>query len=397
MKSLITPVFQSLLPLIIITSCNGQNKHLQTTAEPKEAFSEESAITFGPPNIHLYEVRDGITYGLKRDASQQIGEFVRRIFQDSQGNFWFGTNKYGVCRYDGISYRYFSVSEGMAGAQITGILEDAEGNLWFSTNGGVSKYDPVADKAEETAFTSYTTKHGLSDNYVWSLFQDSRGIIWAGTNRGLCQFRGTQFLPLTASLTGAGASACGSGFTAFPLPQADVKNPQSRFSPSLVRSIMEDKNGNLWFGTDGVGVCIYDGQTFRHLTTRDGLCDNNIVCIIEDKNGNIWLSSMFGGLSRYDGHSFTNYNVENNAIRDNEVWTIYEDTSGDIWFCAEGFGVYRISGNEIDNFSKTEGLPIEAVQSIFQDRRGFYWIGGYDGLYRYDGKFFTNVTREGGC
>lgn len=34
----------------------------------------------------------------------QISEFVRRIFQDSRGDMWFGTNGDGVIRYDGTSF-----------------------------------------------------------------------------------------------------------------------------------------------------------------------------------------------------------------------------------------------------------------------------------------------------
>lgn len=195
------------------------------------------------------------------------------------------------------------------------------------------------------------------------------------------------------------------------LPQAEVENPDPRFSTKLVRSVMEDKNGNLWFGTDGVGVCIYSPAAeqrghpaFRHLTTANGLCGNQIVCIIQSRDGDIWLSSMFGGLSRYSPaaakagkNPFTNYNLENNSMGDNEVWTVYEDRAGAIWFCSEGFGVYRIHGKSIENFGKDEGLPIEAVQSIFQDGEGRMWIGGYGGLYRYDGKSFVNITKGDAC
>src|SRR5690606_656421 len=94
----------------------------------------------------------------------------------------------------------------------------------------------------------------------------------------------------------------GAKFTAFTLPQADVSNPKPRFSTKLVSSIMQDKSGNLWFGTDGVGVYKYDpsaketdGKRFTHITMKDGLCDNSIVSIIEDSAGNIWFSSRFGG------------------------------------------------------------------------------------------------------
>jgi len=44
------------------------------------------------------------------DSSLQISEYVRRIFQDKNGNIWCGTNDDGVCRYDGKTLTYFSGS-----------------------------------------------------------------------------------------------------------------------------------------------------------------------------------------------------------------------------------------------------------------------------------------------
>ncbi len=88
--------------------------------------------------------------------AQQISEYVREVFQDRDGNFWFGTNGDGVCRYDGKSLTYLSVEEGFGGRAVRGILQDNDGVMWFATNGGVSRY-------EAGIFTNYTVANGLSD------------------------------------------------------------------------------------------------------------------------------------------------------------------------------------------------------------------------------------------
>jgi ligand-binding sensor domain-containing protein len=46
-------------------------------------------------------------------------------------------------------------------------------------------------------------------------------------------------------------------------------NPDG-FINTSVFAINEDKNGNLWFGTDQ-GVYKYDGKTFRNYNQKDGL------------------------------------------------------------------------------------------------------------------------------
>ena len=42
---------------------------------------------------------------------------------------------------------------------------------------------------------------------------------------------------------------------------------------NLVRSILEDKRGNLWIGTQGGGICRYDGKTFTAYSVEQGLGD----------------------------------------------------------------------------------------------------------------------------
>ena len=98
---------------------------------------------------------------VQADDNEQIGVFVRRIFQDRKGDLWFGTNRFGVCRYDGERVTYFSTEEGLGGNQVTGIQEDGKGNMWFSNSGGVSRFDG-------SSITTYTEKDGLSSTSVWS-------------------------------------------------------------------------------------------------------------------------------------------------------------------------------------------------------------------------------------
>ena len=61
-----------------------------------------------------------------------ISEYIRNMYQDKNGNFWFGTNGYGVAHFDGDHVSYYSLEQGFGGQQITGITEDSEKNIWFS-------------------------------------------------------------------------------------------------------------------------------------------------------------------------------------------------------------------------------------------------------------------------
>ncbi|MCK4748651.1 MAG: SpoIIE family protein phosphatase, partial [Bacteroidales bacterium] len=65
---------------------------------------------------------------------------------------------------------------------------------------------------------------------------------------------------------------------------------------NIVLSVMEDHNGNMWFGTNN-GISVFNGNAFINFTTREGLSADAVTTITEDENGEIWIGTI-NGLSR---------------------------------------------------------------------------------------------------
>lgn len=107
MKQLIITVV-TLLWLVFITSCNPQAKTKQ--AQVNHAVASSAYSPFRPDQL-VY----GNNYDYQSNKPKQIAKYVRRIFEDSRGNLWFGTNALGVCRYDGDTLVYFSTYNGLSG------------------------------------------------------------------------------------------------------------------------------------------------------------------------------------------------------------------------------------------------------------------------------------------
>ncbi len=163
---------------------------------------------------------------------------------------------------------------------------------------------------------------------------------------------------------------------------------------SNVESILEDKNGNLWFGTDG-GVSKYDGELFTHFTVKEGLSNNRVKSILEDKDGNIWFGTNGGGVSRYNGESFTHL-TEKEGLSNNIVRSIIEDRIGNLWFGTDGGGVSRYNGESFTHLTEKEGLSNNSVYSIKEDKIGNLWFGTNAGVCKYDGESFTHFTEKEG-
>ncbi|KAA5536590.1 hypothetical protein F0919_02665 [Taibaiella lutea] len=172
---------------------------------------------------------------------------------------------------------------------------------------------------------------------------------------------------------------------------------------------LQDKDGNLWFGTAGEGLYRYDGKWFTQFTVADGLSCNFISSLLEDKNGNIWIGTR-DGLCRYDGNKITPFTISKGFMtvannnkdyyyseqsKKETVWDIYQDKSGKIWF-GTGDGLYCYDGNIFTRFLDNpdvinkSGLKLKMVSSILEDKMGNIWFAsgmppGQEGICRYDG------------
>ena len=56
-------------------------------------------------------------------------------------------------------------------------------------------------------------------------------------------------------------------------------------SGTRIHSIIQDREGLLWFGTFDGGVSRFDGETFTTFTTQDGLAGNTVMSIVQDREG----------------------------------------------------------------------------------------------------------------
>jgi len=161
----------------------------------------------------------------------------------------------------------------------------------------------------------------------------------------------------------------------------------------------------VWFGTNGGGVSKYDGVTFANFTTKEGLCDNTVSSILEDRGGNLWFGTD-GGVSEFDGKTFTTKEDLSNYI----VLSMLEDGEGNLWFGTYGGGVskynYPRKGEveSFETFTSRDGLCDDAVLSMVFDDAGNLWIGTNKGVDRFDTsgykktgkKIFKHYGREEG-
>jgi len=122
-----------------------------------------------------------------------------------------------------------------------------------------------------------------------------------------------------------------------------------------------------------------NGTEIERFTTEDGLPHNRVSAIVQDRRGDMWFgtgavtsSKAGGGVSRYDGERFETFSTQDGLLG-NSVECILEDREGTLWFGTER-GVSRYDGKRFEDFGRTHGLT-DGVTSIAEDAEGtlFFW------------------------
>lgn len=161
----------------------------------------------------------------------------------------------------------------------------------------------------------------------------------------------------------------------------------------VVHCELLDKDGNLWFSINGEGAYRYDGKTFTNFTTKDGLCTNNVGAIIQDKSGNILFGTDMG-VCRYDGKYFSTIPITDTL----NITSLFEDHDGILWMGVMNKGIYRYDGANLSNVLSKYKHPFygdkveKFISDIIQDKKGNIWFSSWNGggVWRFDGKEFKN-------
>jgi ligand-binding sensor domain-containing protein len=216
---------------------------------------------------------DGNTWTSYTTLDGLVDNQIRAIAIDKEGNKWFGTSL-GVSKFDGNTWTTYTTSDGLPDNFVLTIAVDNEGNKWFGTGMGVSKFDG-------NTWTTYTTSDGLFSNYVRIIAIDKEGNKWFGGGAGVSKFDGT-------------------GWTKYSI---------SGFGGNSVSTMVIDEKDNIWIANDNIkyesfpgsdigmdvsesnGILIFNGKTWGHY----GISTINFVnSIVIDKEGNKWLGTNNG-------------------------------------------------------------------------------------------------------
>ncbi len=283
------------------------------------------------------------------------------------GDLWMGTEAGGVTRYHRGSFETYGAAEGIQGNIVRGITGDDAGHVWILTQGAIAewneaahiftrvqdqssaRYEPLlwdnagfwaADQSGIRCFIrgksiNYSLPEWLPGKSIWGVASDQAGTIWIETLDG--QHASITADGKTSLLSNADNSTTytdhqGHNWTirvGVRLTRS-IENVSSGPAKSVrFTSFYEDREKNLWLGSEGQGLLRFQPQSIRVYSKEQGLIDRNVYPIYQDHSGAIWIGAWQRGVSRFADGKFTNY-VISNELAFRLATSIVEDRQGTI-------------------------------------------------------------------
>jgi ligand-binding sensor domain-containing protein/serine phosphatase RsbU (regulator of sigma subunit) len=211
---------------------------------------------------------------------------ITALYADDQGVLWIGTEKNGLFRLakNGQDVTPYYSAQNSLSNTIQAISSLGRFILYASRNGVI-----ILDTKDRSAKT-INTYNGLPHNNVKDIYRDSKGVVWIATNS-------SSILSINHWID----------------PDYGEKKLESHVSEVEFSCLGEDQDGNIWAGTSGSGVFLFDRlkDSVYQFTSRNGLKSDFCYAIVGDEQRHIWTGHRLG-LSRIDvrRHTVATFGVE---------------------------------------------------------------------------------------
>ncbi|WP_333862109.1 hybrid sensor histidine kinase/response regulator transcription factor [Sphingobacterium sp.] len=370
---------------------------------------ESSQVFLLQPNYGYDKHIEGIQRVQGFDLGKGNNTMVQHITPDQFGNVWLALYGGGVGVVSHIApfFRVFSADNVLSDrlATVSNVLVGENRTMRLATEGS----GLVEMNSEGHLLKQITRKNGGPDDFILTAFKDQHQHVWLGLRKGgiAVQYAGssdwhpidlgepvTEVRAIYEDHVGHVWIAAHQGVFIYDGVQHQVEKlliNKPMLGDYAPRTLVEDGQHNMWVGTYGQGLYVYDGQRqlLRKMDKGSGLQNNTINHLLCDRNNNIWVATN-QGLAVQDA---------NKKIGDlrilmppgGDAWLfingLAEDQAGNIW-CSTKSGMLRYMPNEkrFLQYDQSFGLPLGGFinASVGKDLEGRLYFGMQEGMCYFD-------------
>lgn len=382
---------------------------------------------------------DGKTFTNYTIHNGMPSNVVRAVATDKKGNVWVGYQG-GVSRFDGKTFKnYFTTSIGenpnttidgiyatdsniwckgggklykinnnkLSRIQIpckygyvSFILPD-DSMLWVAKAGGVL-YNYHSNKWDSLLFT-HTTNNTIP--FVISMFKDKHKNIWLGTNIGLYKIESGKIVPavfnhttlinispvfaITEDSIGDLWMSLNSGALCINKGIPQYYNKKNGLSDNMFYDCLTDKEGNVWFSSDGQGIFRYSGTQFTALDEKIGLPSAQVMALAAERTGRLFIGTYDDGL-----YTFENGKINPLPLGPNKhapITSLAISQNGKLWIGTKGLGIWSLKNKTLTQAFQAHHLSTTTVSNIYADPENRLWISLNGGALLYENDTLKNL------
>ncbi|WP_420583340.1 two-component regulator propeller domain-containing protein [Reichenbachiella sp.] len=281
------------------------------------------------------------------------------VFQDSEGLIWV-TSYNGFMIYDGERVDSYDKNR-LSFLKNDGFYNIAQGHdgvIYIASNGdGIVKY-------ENGLFSSYKPRGGTVPRSVRRLFIASDSSLYIGSNHeGLFRVMDDSLYKVEGEL----------------------------FGHAMIRSITEDDNHNIWFGTEGGGLNRVGKDGFLHFGLDDGILSNNVLALLYREN-KLFMGTAKGLQSMDLGNDLALQEIP--ILEDHYINTLLVDHRGSLWIGTEaGVARWIPQSAKIEWLYSKHDIDLVRINGLHQDEENQIWMSSNrSGLVQIKGSKVINLS-----
>lgn len=157
-------------------------KHEDGLGAPFEKVKDDIAFGNDPAKESKHHARQKIEQGLTDIKVGYNPNYIISMVADEYGNVWCGTWGGGLSRFDGRTWKTYTVKEGLPGNHIFMLYKAPGEDMWIGTSKGLARMS-----ADGRRFRVMTKADGLFANNVFSMAEASDGSLWVGSFGGVAR------------------------------------------------------------------------------------------------------------------------------------------------------------------------------------------------------------------
>lgn len=306
----------------------------------------------------------------------------------------------GLDRFYKGTFERLTTEDGIISDIVNSVRFGKNGIIYISTDFGLSLLTPRKIDLIDSS------NPGFGEAGLEGALQDSEGTIWASTTGdGIKYFDGKKWASAENSIL---SNQSGRSFKELPDKKMAVATGSAGLvvlkDKKLFKHISKkdgllgnevlcletDKQNNLWVGTfNGFNKLDEDLNIVNSFTLSDGIPDDKCLNMISDSEGNIWIASLNGGLFKMQDDKLTASYDTSDGLSSTRIFGLYRDNDDAIWFSAIGLGLYKIKNDKLSSYP---GLP-QNVVSIVEDDQNNFWLSSNGFLIRVERETFEKMDR----